>query len=238
LDSPAGLAPAARGQGVLTAGFRIEDWVLCGFVAIVSPLFVLIEGAAGPFDTGHPLEGIVRLAGVCGALACLATRSSDRPEPEEPLLTTATFGPIAGALALVGASAFAALSLPPEPAFGVTFVAALGFSVAQEHLPKVPVATRRRLMIPFLMAAGSIFWSLVNSLSGATNVAAQIGQSAGEFGAALGILVVASAIFYSMLVYAPRQIVEREGSPLRWLARYGLFVAGVASGMTWLAAVV
>ena len=201
-------------------------------------MFVLIEGSAGPFDAGRPLEGLVRLIGVCGALACLGTRSSDRPEPRDPVLTSATFGPITGALALVGASAFAALGLPPEPAFGITFIAVLGFAVAHDHLPAVPVATRRRLVIPFLMAAGSIFWSLIHSVSGSANVAAQIGRSAGEFGLALGILAVASAIYYAMLVYAPRQIVEREGSPLKWLTRYALFVAGVASGLTWLSAVV
>jgi hypothetical protein len=38
-----------------------------------------------------------------------------------------------------------------------------------------------------------------------------------------------------MLIYAPRQISEREGSPVEWLARFALFVASVGLGLGWLA---
>jgi hypothetical protein len=225
------------GRAGARLGLQLEDWLLFAAVALASPLLAMIEGPAGPFDTGRPLEGAVRLVGVCGALACLATRSSDRPEPEEPILTSATFGPIAGALALVGASAFAALSLPPEPAFGLTFGAGILIAVARDHLPTVPVATRRMLAMPFLWAAAGIFWSLVHSVVGAVDVRAQLGGEPAVFGLAFGILALASAIYYAMLVYAPRQIVEREGSPRRWLIRYGLFVVSVAFGLSWLAIV-
>jgi hypothetical protein len=37
-----------------------------------------------------------------------------------------------------------------------------------------------------------------------------------------------------MLIYAPRQIAEREGSPLVWLVRFGLFLVSVAFGIGWL----
>lgn len=37
----------------------------------------------------------------------------------------------------------------------------------------------------------------------------------------------------AMLVYAPRQVVEREGGVLTWLLRYALFVAGVIFGLAW-----
>jgi hypothetical protein len=37
-----------------------------------------------------------------------------------------------------------------------------------------------------------------------------------------------------MLIYAPRQIAEREGGPIEWLARFGLFLGGVVFGLGWL----
>jgi hypothetical protein len=40
-----------------------------------------------------------------------------------------------------------------------------------------------------------------------------------------------------MLVYAPRQLVEREGTPRVWIGRFALFVVSVAFGVRWLAAI-
>ncbi|MGA3058647.1 MAG: hypothetical protein ABSE70_11550 [Candidatus Limnocylindrales bacterium] len=217
---------------------RHEDWLLAGFVALASPLFAIIEGVAGPFDSGRPLDGIVRLAGVCGALACLATRNSDRPEPAEPIMASATAGPIIGVLALAGATSFAGLSLLPPLGFGIVFAAGIMIAVSQGHRPAVPVAVRRALLVPFLMAAGGILWSLVESVAGATDVAGQLGRAPAAFGLGLGVLAVLSGAYYAMLVYAPRQIVEREGDLRTWLIRYALFVAGVAFGLSWFAALV
>ena len=51
--------------------------------------------------------------------------------------------------------------------------------------------------------------------------------------AAGGFLLAFSAVYYTMLVYAPRQIAEREGGFVTWVLRYLLFVAGVAAGLVW-----
>jgi hypothetical protein len=217
---------------------RREDWLLAGYVALASPLFAIIEGVAGPFDSGRPLEGIVRLAGACGALACLATRSSDRPEPAEPIMASATAGPVIGVLALAGASAFTGLSLLPPLAFGLVFGAGILIAVSQGHRPALPVALRRGLLVPFLMAAGGILWSLVESVAGATDVAGQVGRAPAAFSLALGVLALLCGVYYALLVYAPRQIVEREGNLRAWLIRYALFVAGGAIGLSWFAALV
>jgi hypothetical protein len=40
-------------------------------------------------------------------------------------------------------------------------------------------------------------------------------------------------VYYAMLVYAPRQVAEREGGPVAWLARYALFVAATLLGIGW-----
>ncbi len=51
--------------------------------------------------------------------------------------------------------------------------------------------------------------------------------------AAIAFLLAFSAVYYAMLVYAPRQVAEREGGLLTWLLRYALFVAGVIFGLAW-----
>jgi hypothetical protein len=37
-----------------------------------------------------------------------------------------------------------------------------------------------------------------------------------------------------MLIFAPRQVAEREGSPGSWALRFGLFVLSLVVGATWL----
>ena len=51
--------------------------------------------------------------------------------------------------------------------------------------------------------------------------------------AAAGLLLAFSAVYYAMLVYAPRQVAEREGTLVTWVLRYALFVAGVVFGLAW-----
>jgi hypothetical protein len=50
--------PAAR--------LRIEDWLLAGFVALLSPVLALLEGAGGPFDGGRPIDGLLRVVAAFG----------------------------------------------------------------------------------------------------------------------------------------------------------------------------
>ncbi len=50
----------------------------------------------------------------------------------------------------------------------------------------------------------------------------------------IGFLLAFSAVYYAMLVAAPRQVAEREGGLVSWVVRYLLFVVGVAFGIAWL----
>ncbi len=48
---------------------------------------------------------------------------------------------------------------------------------------------------------------------------------------ALAVFVAFTAVYYAMLVYAPRQVAEREGSARSWLARYVLFLVATVIGI-------
>ena len=51
--------------------------------------------------------------------------------------------------------------------------------------------------------------------------------------AAGGFLVAFSGVFSVMLIFAPRQVAEREGGVVTWLVRYALFAVGVIVGLEW-----
>jgi hypothetical protein len=85
------------------------------------------------------------------------------------------------------------------------------------------------------MVAGGLFWTFIAAISGepgsATPATAISNPQTGV--AAVGFLLAFSAVYYAMLVYAPRQVAEREGGPVTWVIRYALFVAGVTFGLAW-----
>jgi len=228
--------PAAGAQRL-----RVEDVVLTVMVALIGHALVAAQGPGGGlFDGNRPLDGVVRLGGLAGAFACLATRSSDDPHStsERPILQSGAIGPLVGGLMLVGGSGFAALNLAPEAIFGPTFLIVLILALAGDHLPAVPTAMRRNFVTLFLIAAGGLFWSFVNAIVGGMDVIGEFSRawsenpSQAEFVG--GALVAMAAVFYAMLVFAPRQLVEREGSPLTWLLRFALFIVGVSVGVGWI----
>lgn len=218
--------------------FRVEDWLLAGWIVLAAPALAQAGGSAGPFDSGHPIDGLLRLAGFCGAVACLATRSSGPPAGAGLALNSASIGPLVGGLMLVGGSAFAELGLDPAAAFAPTLGIVLAVGVLQSHLPAVPTAVRRALVTPYLLVAGGLFWNIVRQVTGGLGLTAQSGTRLDALSAAagpIGLLVLGAAVYYAMLIYAPRQISEREGRPIEWLARFALFVASVGLGLGWLA---
>ena len=220
------------------AVIRPEDVVLAGWVALASPVLAQAQGGGDPFASGRPIDGLLRLAGVAGALICLGTRTEGVPAgADQSILTGAAIGPAVGGLMLVGASGLAALGLDPEaalfPLFGVVLVLAL----LRDHLPAIPTATRRALITPFVLAAGGIFWTFVRAVTGGATGVGDVGAfvaQAPTIAPVLGVLIVAAAVYYAMLVYAPRQIAEREGGPPAWIARFGLFLASLVVGFGWL----
>jgi len=252
---------ASRGLG--RAGVRAEDLALSGWLVVAAPVLSAVGGTAGPFDAGHPLTGVFLLLGFAGALACLATRNApaeappvdgSMPEATRPpdpagvaaaswnVLDGAAVGPLVGGLMLVGGTAFAELGLDPVAILGLAFAAVLLLSLLQSRRPTAPVAVRRALVTPYLLGAGGIFWGVIHEVvgNGGTigGASSQLG-SLSEFmssgaAAVVGLLILGAAVYYAMLIYAPRQIAEREGGPAEWLARFGLFVVSVCLGLDWL----
>ena len=242
-DPAAAASAPAHAVGWLRIALRAEDLLLAGWIVLAAPLLAQAGGSAGPFDTGHPVVGLLALAGFCGALTCLATRG---PEPaggtalsagRAGVLSSGSVGPLVGGLMLVGGTAFAELGWAPEAVFGPTFLAVIVLGLLESRLPVVPTAVRRALVTPYLLTAGGLFWNIVRAVTGGLDFSQLGGALPGlSSGAAIvvGILTLGAAVYYAMLIYAPRQIAEREGGPIVWLARFGLFVVSVGFGFGWL----
>lgn len=226
---------------------RAEDWLLAGWIVIAAPILAAAGGGAGPFELGHPVAGLLQLVGFLGALACLATRSSDEARSSHTetheggrpgVLASGAIGPLVGGLLLVGGSAFAELGLDPEAAFFPTVAAVLALSLLASRLPRVSTAARRTFVLPYLLAAGGLFWSIVHAVIGGIDFGAAFGGSVTSLtsglAGVLGALILGAAVYYAMLIYAPRQVAEPEGSPIEWLARFALFLVSVALGLGWL----
>lgn len=246
MGAPAGGATRA---GWLGLALRAEDGLLFGWIVLAAPLLALAGGTAGPFESGRPIAGVLQLVGFCGAFACLATRNSGTAgcavgasgpvsSARSSVLDSGAVGPLVGGLLLVGGSAFAELGLDPLTVFYPTIVAVLALSVLQSRVPAVSTTVRRALVTPYLLSAGGLFWGVVHEVTGGMDLRAQFGGSVPDVtsgvAGVLGLLILCAAVYYAMLIYAPRQVAEREGGALQWLARFGLFVVSVALGLGWL----
>lgn len=215
---------------------RVEDWALAAWMLLGYPLLSRLQGSGGPFDPGRPLDGVFGIVACAGALACIATRSAGAADDRGALAANgAVLGPLVGGLGLVGASAFAGLGWEPVGAIGLAFVLAAVLPAFRGRLPAFSLVTRRLLVTPYVLASGAIFWSFVRVVAGAANVSGSLGSSIAAdvqaIGLATGFLALFSATFYAMLVYAPRQVAEREGGLVTWLVRYGVFLASVVLGL-------
>jgi hypothetical protein len=214
-----------------------EDWFLAAWVGLATPLLFRVQGGAGPFDGGAPLLGVIRLASVFGALICLAARRD--PKDGTPggasILERGAAGPLCGGLLLVAISGFTALDVTSGPGLAVIAAAIVAMIVVRVFVPPLAVAVRRALVTPFVMVAGGLFWTFIAAVSGEPGSASVVTAVADPQTAlaAAGFLIAFSAIYYAMLVYAPRQVAEREGGLVTWILRYALFVAGVIFGLAW-----
>ncbi len=221
---------------------RPEDWLLVAWIAIVSPLLGHGQGSQpgpGPFDGGQPLEGIFRLVAVLGALACIVTRNADGPANAPGVLERASVGPLTGGLLLVGISGASGLGLTGNAGYAPLIVAVVVTVVVRIRWPALPTTVRRALVTPLVLAAGGIFWTIVDSVSNGGSwfglvSGASAGQDLGSIAFVVSALVAFAAVFYAMLVYAPRQVAEAEGGVGEWLARFGLFLASLGLGVAWL----
>jgi hypothetical protein len=214
-----------------------EDWLLVAWVAVVTPFLFRAQGGEGPFDGGAPLLGVLRLAAVLGALVCISVRQD--PAGAAPrgrsLTNSGAVGPLCGGMLLVAISGFTALDANSAVGVAVVAVFIVVMVVVHEAAPPLGAPYRRALVTPFVMVSGGLFWTFIAALSGEPGSATPAAVVSDPHTAveAIAFLLAFSAVFYAMLVYAPRQVAERDGGLLTWVLRYALFVAGVAFGLAW-----
>lgn len=220
----------------LTTLIRAEDWLLGGWVVIASPLLGQFQGNAGPFDPNQPIDGGLRLLAVVGALICLVTGRSDAPGGESGTIRIGgATGPLVGGLLLVGTSGSTGLGLSGALADAALIGVIVVVVAVRLRWPALPTVIRRALVTPFVLASAGIYWNIVDSVTGGGNWLSQTGGADLQtIGAVIGLLIAFSAVYYAMLVYAPRQVAEPEGSAQAWLVRYGLFAASTILGLGWL----
>jgi hypothetical protein len=216
---------------------RLEDLVLAGWVAVASPLLFRTQGSpSGPFDSGRPVDGLVRLAAVLAALVCIAARRRPATSGETRVSNQAATGPLAGGLLLVAISGFVALDIS-QSAIVLSLVGATGALMLAVHLwvPPLPTPVRRVLVSPFVLVTGGIFWNVIEEVTGPGFP--KLGPTALDPRAvpvALLFLAAFSAVYYAMLIYAPRQVAEQEGGVVAWLLRYAAFLVSIVLGLGWL----
>ncbi len=219
----------------------IEDVVLSA-VLVVAPVLLGDRGAASAGSAGggdvDVLGGLIYIVAVIGAIACLATRvpgESRLDSRERPDARLAAFGPLVGGIGFVGGDGVRKLGLDGGEIFmGITFVVALLAFALADRLPVVRPHVRRALVTPFVLVAAGIFEGIVGDITRGLDPAALVNVPAAELGlvaTVAAIFVLAAAVFYAMLVYAPRELAE-PGTPGRaWVVRFALFVASTVIGL-------
>ena len=215
-----------------------EDWLLAAWVSVATPLLFRAQGGGGPFDSGAPLLGTLRIVAVAGALICLAARRSPGDAAaagRRYIINSGAIGPLAGAILLVTISGFTAVDLAPGVGRFIVIVAVAAMVVVHFAVPPLAAPIRRALVTPFVLVSGALFWTFIAAITGqpgsATPEAAIANPSTAL--AAGGFLVAFSGVFYVMLIFAPRQVADPEGGIVTWLFRYALFAAGVIAGLAW-----
>jgi dipeptide/tripeptide permease len=181
--------------------FRVEDLLVTGWVAIASPILFKVGGDKGPFETGQPLDGLLRIAAVLGVVACLAARRKvDQGSPPQlSLLNRASVGPFVGGLLLVTISGFTALGAPTAAVYAVLLVAAIGIIAIRVALPPVSVLVRRALVSPFVMIAGGLYWTVIEQVvsPGAASLRRSAPLDLRSVELPLFVLIAFSAIYYA-----------------------------------------
>jgi uncharacterized membrane protein YvlD (DUF360 family) len=231
---PAAPKPPSRRAAALLV---TEDWLLAAWVSIATPLLFRAQGGGGPFESDAPLLGTLRILAVAATLACLAARRTpaDMTASRPSLIKGGAIGPLVGAILLVTISGFTALDLASGVGTVVVIAALVAMVVVHFVVPPLATSVRRVLVTPFVLVSGGLFWTLIAAITGepgSATPAAAIANPATAL-AAGGFLIAFSGVFYAMLIFAPRQVAEREGGALTWLLRYALFAAGVIFGLAW-----
>jgi hypothetical protein len=236
------------------ARLRGQDVLLFGWVAIGWPLVALVFGGgelglSTVFDEGEPLRGLVWLLAVVGAFVVIGTRNvEDAPDPRPLDERLSLYGPLFGGVLLVAGGATSGLGLEDGPGFGLAFLAmfVLLMLAGFERVGRLPRMTRVALVTPFILIASGIFAGtmadiglgpdLLRDALDSTAGAVGLGEIVASLGVSLGLFLLIAAVFYPMLVIAPRTLVDGRVDGLSWLVRFVVFIVGSLLGLAWLGA--
>jgi hypothetical protein len=216
---------------------RVEDLLLAGWLVLVEPLLLPPDASAGG---GGPdlLRATLGTLALAGLAVCIGARAA-------PGVVSALFrdgqllwviGPLIGAIAFALEDTARAFG---DPSAGPILTALLvGLVIAARwRLPPLDGLTRRALVTPFILVTSGYFGEFMSGLGDLFDVrelADILATDTTGFGAfAIFLAVSGVLVFYVMLVYAPRQVAEREGGVVAWLVRVALFLASLTLGATW-----
>ena len=210
---------------------RVEDVLLLGWLLVSAVLFPAESEPAGGSGGRDVVGGLVDLAALVLAAACVGART--RPGVESGLAhgpegIAYAVGPLFGAVAFSLDEIGESLALP-ESLFWLPIALAVGAAViARFRVRPLSGLERRALVTPFVLATSTYFAGIVARIGDAFDLA----EAGLASGLALGLGVVAALVFYVMFVFAPRQIAEREATPLSWAIRFGVFIVGLVVSTT------
>ncbi len=218
----------------LRRAVRLEDLLVAAWLVLVEPLFIGPDStdASGP----SLIEGLIGGAGLIGFAVCLGARAV--PEVRTALFSGGEVawlvGPLLGALAFVVDETTEDLGLSgigPILVLGLFGIAVL----ARLRLRPLSAPERRALVTPFVVVSGGSFGEFLAGLRDFFDLS-DLGASGVELGLAafvVAMVLLGIVVFYVMLVFAPRQVAEREGTPGQWIARFLLFLVSLIVGATW-----
>jgi hypothetical protein len=232
-----GSTPGTDG-GWLRRNLRIEDALLFIALVVIEPL--LFPSRGGSAARGPDLfVGLLDVVGLLAFVACLAARS--RPGVVSGLVAKSgvlyAVGPLFGAFAFTVEDVNQKLGLDANLALVPILVAIAVAVVVRLRVPPLSAEQRRALVTPFILITSRFFGGFLSGFTGIFDLrqlaadAAKPNELAGTL-FLVGIGAAGILVFYVMLVFAPRQVADREGTPGTWALRFLLFLVSLALGQT------
>ena len=222
------------------SALRFEDVALAGWLGVIAPVTTTAGGAA--LTEGPPAGVLMVLASVL-AIVCLATRPPAQPgirlgDEEAVAPRWIIAGPLVGGLAVISSTGFDEIGIEGVDLSGLVLLIAVAAIALNRWLPVVPALTRRLLVLPFMLVAGSFFSGLAAAMLDTLDIDALLGTvGTPEWGLTAFILVLlvgGLGAFYAMLVVAPRQLADPEDAGVRWVLRFAVFLVASLTGIGWL----
>ena len=246
---PAARSRAARATRLVRDVLRLEDVVLIVWVGLQPLVFRALGygqsqapgGGLDLMDAHNPLLGLVELVAVAGALVCLATRPAmSSGAAGRGAADFGALGPLTGGLLLATVIGTQNLFGIAEAGFGVAMVVIVVAFLLSSTTPPLAIPVRRVLVTPYVLVSASLFNGLIGQVGGLFDLHALLGQGLAQAAqvlpSTLVVMVPFAAVYYLMLVYAPRQLAVTDGGPVAWLVRFLVFLTVEVLTVSWLAA--